>query len=39
MEDREEREEEERWRRATMTEAWRQLQACLSLELRNSLRG
>ena len=37
VEDRAEREEEERRRREAMAEAWRQLQACLPLELRNSL--
>ena len=37
VEGREEREEEERRRQEGIAEAWRQLQACLPLELRNSL--
>ena len=37
VEDREEREEEERRRREGVEEAFRQLQACLPLELCNSL--
>ena len=35
VEDRMEREKEERWRREAMAEAWQQLQAYLPLELRN----
>ena len=37
VEDREERGEEERWRREGIAEAWWQLQVCLPSELRNSL--
>ena len=36
VEDRMEREKEERWRREAMAEPWQQLQAYLPLELRNS---
>ena len=37
VENRAEREEEEKRRREATAKAWRQLQACLPLELRNSL--